>query len=223
MQNNFKDWEAVDSNRDEELNFQEFCTLIRARELDTHTDQELYRWHATELSTDETDAETETASPLKPEMSICATSVHAPLSSACSRPLQAGADFELKLLAPLVRRRFKELDTTGDGKLQLHEYLRYSLRDALSRSVERGKRNQTRGERTESSGSPGSVSLADSPAVTPANTPANTPADSPADTPADTPADSPAETRTLPRWQLWQLRRPPSPVGSFGSLQPMGH
>ena len=36
-----------------------------------------------------------------------------------------------------LRRRFRSLDITGDGRVSKHEYLRFSLRDALARSVTR--------------------------------------------------------------------------------------
>ena len=36
-----------------------------------------------------------------------------------------------------LRKRFDALDTTKDGRVQMHEYLRYALRDALARSSSR--------------------------------------------------------------------------------------
>mmetsp|Transcript_45103 Transcript_45103/g.118274 ORF Transcript_45103/g.118274 Transcript_45103/m.118274 type:complete len:406 (-) Transcript_45103:439-1656(-) len=58
------------------LNFSDFCTLVRERELGEHTTEEL-------------------------------------------------------------RERFRSIDITGSGRVEKHEYLRFSLRDALARSVSR--------------------------------------------------------------------------------------
>lgn len=38
---------------------------------------------------------------------------------------------------PELRQRFRDLDVAGTGRIHKHDYLRFSLRDALARSVNR--------------------------------------------------------------------------------------
>uniref|UniRef100_A0A7S3AFY2 EF-hand domain-containing protein n=1 Tax=Haptolina ericina TaxID=156174 RepID=A0A7S3AFY2_9EUKA len=70
------EFDAGDVDHDESLDFDEFCKMVREREMGEHTTAEL-------------------------------------------------------------RKRFDALDTSGNGKLAMSEYLRYALRDALARSSTR--------------------------------------------------------------------------------------
>ena len=71
-----QDFEAQDVDRDNKLDFDEFCAMVRQREEGDFTDEEL-------------------------------------------------------------RERFDALDADGSGKVDMHEYLRFSLREALQRSSTR--------------------------------------------------------------------------------------
>ena len=76
MKNNALDFQAMDKDQDHKLDFDEFCVLVRQREVGDFTDEEL-------------------------------------------------------------QERFTQLDADGSGKVDLHEYVRWSLREALTRSSTR--------------------------------------------------------------------------------------